>query len=123
MTHVVFSLPVSVEQIAAVIKQMSSDERQRLFELVPEIQYQLIGGRPPSTDSIDAHIDTLRGEVKRLLGETVITDDMPFLGGLTLRQYFDLPETERTQIWEAEAEADWNEASEREVDPDALIAR
>ena len=123
MTQVVFSLPVSVEQIAAVIKQMSSEERQRLFELVPEIQYQLIGGRPPSTDSMAAHVDTLRGEVKRLLGETVFTDDMPFLAGLTLRQYFDLPETERTQIWEAEAEADWNEASEREVNPDALIAR
>ena len=123
MAQAVFSLPVSVEQIAAVIKQMSAEERQRLFELVPEIQYQLMGGRPPSTETLDAKVEKLRADVKRLFGETVVTDDMPFLGGLTLRQYFEMPAAARAQLWEAEAEAEWDESGEREVGPDALVAR
>jgi len=38
MTKSVLALPVTIEQIATAIKQMSPAERQRLFELVPELQ-------------------------------------------------------------------------------------
>lgn len=123
MAQVVFSLPVSVEQIAAVIKQMSPDERQRLFELVPEIHHQLVGGKLRSTEAMDANVERLRGELKRILSEASVTDDMPFLGGLTLRQYSDLAENERARLWETEAEGEADEASEREVNPEALVAR
>ncbi len=123
MAQVVFSLLVSVEQIAAVIKQMSPVERQRLLELVPEIHHQLVGGKLRSMAAMGANVERLRGEVKRILGEAIVTDDMPFLGGLTLRQYFDLSENERTRLWEAEAEVEWDEASECEVNPETLVTR
>ena len=102
MAQEVFSLPVSVEQIAAVIKQMSPAERQRLFELVPEIHHQLVGGKLRSTEAMDATVERLRAEMKGRLGAAMIFDDMPFLGGLTLRQYSDLAENERARLWEAD---------------------
>ena len=37
-TSSIFALPVSVEQVATVIKQMSPADRQRLLALVPELQ-------------------------------------------------------------------------------------
>ena len=38
MAELVFALPVSVEQIAVVIKQMNWDDQKRLLELVPTLQ-------------------------------------------------------------------------------------
>ena len=37
MSHPTLVLPVSVEQVAAVIQQMGKSERQRLLNLVPEL--------------------------------------------------------------------------------------
>ena len=38
MAESVFALPVSLEQIAALIKRMSPPERQRLLNLAPELR-------------------------------------------------------------------------------------
>ena len=124
MAQTVYSLPVSVEQIAAVIKQMSTAERQRLFELVPEVPFQLLGGKPRTQEEIETSINALRPEFKQALaGAQPLTADTPFLGGLTLGQYLDLSDTERARLWDAGAQSEWDEADEREVGPDALPAR
>jgi len=39
MAELVFALPVSVEQIAVVIKQMDLNNQQRLLKLVPALQH------------------------------------------------------------------------------------
>jgi hypothetical protein len=124
MTQTVYSLPVSVEQIAAVIKQMSTAERQRLFELVPEIPLQLLGGKPRAQEAVETSIQALRSDVKQILaGTQPLSADTPFLGSLTLGQYLDLPDTERAKLWDAQGQSEWDEADEREVGPDALPAR
>ncbi len=33
-----FALPVSIEQVAVVIKQMSRSDRERLLDLIPELR-------------------------------------------------------------------------------------
>ncbi len=38
MSDSMLALPVSVEQVAVTIRQMSPAERQRLFELAPELR-------------------------------------------------------------------------------------
>jgi len=38
MAELVFALPVSVEQIAVVIRQMNLDDQKRLVGLVPTLQ-------------------------------------------------------------------------------------
>ncbi|MEJ2212302.1 MAG: hypothetical protein P8129_25210, partial [Anaerolineae bacterium] len=38
MSKTVLALPVSVEQVALVIRQMGQRDQERLFELVPELQ-------------------------------------------------------------------------------------
>ena len=123
MAHSVFSLPVSVEQIAAVIKQMSPAERERLFRLVPEIEYQTHGGRVRTQDEVEASVEQLRVAAQQALaGHETLSPDTLFLGGLTIDQYFSLPETDRARLWEVDQPTDWDEAEEREVGPDALPA-
>ena len=39
MAESVFALPVSVEQVAAVIKQMSQADQRHLLELVPNLRH------------------------------------------------------------------------------------
>ena len=91
MAQTVYSLPVSVEQIAAVIKQMSTAERQRLFELVPEIPFQLLGGKPRTQEEIETTVQALQADVKQIVaGAQPLSADTPFLGGLMLGQYYAL---------------------------------
>ena len=40
MSQAVFALPVSVEQLATAIRQMSAADRQRLLILVPELRQE-----------------------------------------------------------------------------------
>ncbi|MFQ6041711.1 MAG: hypothetical protein ACE5PV_12710 [Candidatus Poribacteria bacterium] len=42
MAESVFALPVNLEQIAALIKRMSPDDRQRLLKLVPELRQEAV---------------------------------------------------------------------------------
>jgi hypothetical protein len=121
MPETVFALPVSVEQVAVVIKQMSPADQFHLLELVPNLARLL----SPSTERTKAEarrsVATLREKVA-LTGALLAPDD-PFLGHLTLRQYHALSEAEKTKLWDAWAGTDLLKMDEHEVQPDALSAR
>jgi len=70
------ALSVTVEQIAAVIRQMSSADRQRLLDLVPELRqasqstartsYQARSGpKPPSSGATSGEYDETAGPGQR----------------------------------------------------------
>ncbi len=59
----VFALPVSLKQIAALIKQMSSEDRQQLLKLAPELQKDVI--------QTERTIENARGTVKFLKEEVL----------------------------------------------------
>ena len=123
MTQTVFALPVSVEQVAAVIKQMPPTDRQRLLELVPELREAPPLSTPRTLAEASASAELTRAEVKQALaGQPVVATD-PFVGNLTLEQYLNLPDEERARLWELPAGATLMEAEEREVKPDAVLAR
>ena len=123
MTQTVFALPVSVEQVAAVIKQMPPTDRRRLLELVPELREVPPPSAPRTLAEASASAELTRAEVKQALaGQPVVATD-PFVGNLTLEQYLNLPDEERARLWELPAGVTLIEAEEREVKPDAVLAR
>jgi len=73
----------------------------------------------------DAHksVEQLRIEVINALGGKPLSPDTPFLDGLTLGEYLDLPDAEQAKLWEKWGNIDLEELEEVEVKPDAVPAR
>jgi hypothetical protein len=114
MTESIVALPVSVEQIAAVIKQMSPDNRQRLLDLVPELR-QPLEPRARTLREARANMSLVREQVQQALAGQSLSPNEPFLGELTLGQYLALPDAERARLWESLTHPTWTEAEERDA--------
>jgi len=122
MTGSVFALPVSVEQVAAVIKQMSPNDQRRLLDLVPELRQTDTQVPPRTVDEARAAVERVRAEVMQALGGQLLSPTEPFLGDLTLAQYLDLPDRDRARLWDEWAEVDLERLEELDVRPDAVSA-
>jgi hypothetical protein len=121
MSGMVLALPVSVEQVASVIKQMDQGDRERLFDLVPELR-QLAARQPARTvEQAQATVAHLQKEVLAAI-EKPLSPDEPFLGDLTLGQYYALPDEDKVRLWDEWAGVDLMDLEEREVTLDALPA-
>ena len=67
-----------------MIKQMSRSDRERLFDLVPELRQMSFDAARRQPDQGLAVVEHMRMEVRRALGEQLLTPSEPFLGDLTL---------------------------------------
>lgn len=115
--------PISVEQVATTIKQMSQVDLQRLFDLVPNLQ-QKPAKRPTRTlEQAQASVEILWAEIKADPNYRALTGNEPFLGGLALDQFLALPDDEQNKIWDEEEKIDFVEPEEVEVRPDAIPVR
>jgi len=123
MSQAVFALPVSVEQLAAAIRQMSPADRQRLLTLVPELRQEATQAPPRTRDEAGAAVARIQAEVRQALGGQLLSPDEPFVGDLTLGQYLDLPDEERARLWHAWTDVDMHELEERDVRRDAAPAQ
>lgn len=106
MTNSVIALPVSVEQMAVAIRQMKLTDRKRLIELVPELMQEITPTSPRTLEQAHASVEQLRVEVRQAFAGANPSPDEPFFGGLTVGQYFDLPDNQRAQLWDDWAEVD-----------------
>ncbi len=72
----------------------------------------------------DAHetVKQLQQEVLQMQGGQLLSPDEPFLEGLTLREYLDLPEAEQAKLWNKWGDISLEELEEVEVQPDAVPA-
>jgi hypothetical protein len=120
MSRAVWPMPVSVEQIAVVVRQMSPEERRRLVELVPELREVLAPVRTLAQARESARV--LQEEMVEGLGGGLLRADEAFLGGLTLGEYWRLPDKERAHLWAEWGEEDWDTAEEVNVSLDAVPA-
>jgi len=122
MRNSLFALPVSVEQIALAIKQMNVEDQQRLLDLVPDL---LQAGRPKTppwtVDEARATVTQVQTSVMQALDGQPPSPNEPFLGDLTLAQYLDLPDEDRTRLWEQWADIAMEELRERDVRPDGRV--
>ena len=117
----VFTLPVSLEQVAAVIKRMRPQDRQQLLAMVPELATDAIQQKQLLDDAVQA-VDQLTQELLvELEGQPLFLDE-PFLEGLTLGQYLELSDAEREKLWDEWSDIELEDMEELEVRPDALLA-
>jgi hypothetical protein len=119
MSDSILTLPVSVEQIAVVIKQMSPADQKRLLDLAPKLRDVAIHQQSldKNAEQIQTNIAHLRTEVLTAVGNQPLSPDDPFLGNLTLGQYLALPDEEKARLWEEWADIDLMELGEQEVSP------
>jgi hypothetical protein len=122
MMRSVLALPVSVEQVATVIKQMGPSDRQRLLDLVPELRQAAVQAQPRTLDEARVAVERVRTEVMQALGGQVLSSSEPFLGDMTLGQYLALPDEERARLWDQWGEVDLGKLEELDVRPDAVLA-
>ncbi|MFH1908934.1 MAG: hypothetical protein ABIL11_16395 [Chloroflexota bacterium] len=122
MGNTIVSMPVAIEQIAAVLRNIGHEERQRLLDLVPELREELreLPGRTVSQAQESA--EAMRQMLITGLGGEFLSSEEPFLGDLTLGEYLALPDEDRALLWDQWAEnsaLSWNEI---DVRTDALPA-
>jgi hypothetical protein len=116
-------LPVSVEQVALVVRQMSRADRERLLDLVPDLHQSARQAGPRRRDDRSAAVERVRAEVTQAMAGRLLSLDEPFLGELTLGQYLQLPDVERGRLWDDWGQVDLKELEELDVRPDAVLAR
>lgn len=121
MSETVVALPVSVEQIASAIRQMDQDDRERLFDLVPDLRQVATQPSSRTISQAQASVARLRAEMLATPEEPIAPDE-PFLGNLTLDQYHALPDKEKAHLWDEWADLDLMDLEEQEVAPNALPA-
>jgi len=122
MESKVVSIPVTIEQIAAVVRHMRPEDRQRLLELTPEL-WEELPKRPSRTLSqARAAAEAMRRELRDGLESHPLSPEEPFLGDLTLGDYLALPDRERACLWDEWAEEDVTSWKEVDVLPDAMPA-
>jgi hypothetical protein len=123
MAGSVLALPISIEQLAAVIRQMNAADRQRLLALAPELRQDALQLPPHTTDTARAAVERVRAEVLQALQGQLLSPDEPFLEELTLSAYLALPDAERARLWAAWTEVALDRVEEKDVRPDAAAAR
>jgi hypothetical protein len=100
MSSAIVPMPVTIEQVAAVVRNMSRAERQRLLELVPDLREtpeSPLSQMLPQDPSI---VDKLRQELLAAFGGRPLRPEEPLLDNLTLGDYLDLPDNERARLWD-----------------------
>ena len=116
----IFTLPVSLEQVAAVIKRMHPQDRQQLLAMVPELATDAIKQKELLDDAEQA-VKQLKQELLAELDRQPLSADEPFLDGFTLGQYLELSEAEREKLWDEWSEDALEDIEEVEVHPNALL--
>jgi hypothetical protein len=92
-----FSVPV--EQVARLVHSFDRRQKARLLQLVPELQTirPEEAGISPEQAELMAYFDR---KLDALPERRPMQDDDPFVGGLTVAEFFALPEDQQVHIWD-----------------------
>jgi hypothetical protein len=112
-------VPHRVVQVARLIRGLRPEEREQLKALVPELQ------RPPEAKFLidrGGLRDYIQQELTKVEGEyPPLAEADLFLGGLTVREYFALPDEARERIWNEEHAMEIEDFEEHDVKPNAHV--
>lgn len=119
MAQTAAQIPHRVVQVARLIQGLSPEEREQLKVLVPELR------RPPEMKLLVDRVelsDYIQQELSKVGDEyPPLAEDDPFLGGLTVREYFTLPDEERERIWDRAHAKGIEDFEEHDVKPNAYV--
>jgi len=79
-----------------------------------------------STETAQTVLREVREEALALYGRGTPPDDQPYFGGMTWREYQALSDAQRADVWDrlyAQYDVEIEAVEERNVQPDALVAR
>jgi hypothetical protein len=116
MTQTLLALPVSVEQVAMVIRQMGPTEQIRLLTLVPSLQAL---ARQPERTKTQAQITVEQLQLEFATMPTLSLDTL-FIDKITLRDYLALPPEQQQTLWNNWIKMDWSNLTEHEVNSDTM---
>ena len=112
-------VPHRVVQVARLIQGLSPEEREQLRVLVPGFQ------RPPGAKLVidkGGLRDYIQQELAKVEGKyPPLAEADPFLGGLTVGEYFALPDEDRERIWDEEHAMEIEDFEEHDVKPNAHV--
>lgn len=100
MSSAIVPMPVTIEQVAAVVRNMSRAERQRLLELVPDLRETPRGPLAQASSRGPSAVEPLRQEILAALDDRPLSPEEPFLDNLTLGDYLGLPDSESARLWD-----------------------
>lgn len=111
-----------LKQVIRLVERMSAHERRQLKTHLVRLE-KLSSAEAAMQRINEQELKAfLRHELGRLGPENQPWHgDEPFLGGLTVAEYFALPDEEQERIWN-EAEMEFEEPEERDVRSDAYIS-
>jgi hypothetical protein len=116
--------PMLVRQIARLIRKFNEEQVSLLLELAPNLQSARDRKKTISAEQTDlaGYYDS---QLEALTEYPPMQDDDMFVGGLTVGEFFALPEPEQDRIWhKAHLEtAEILKDYEHPIQPDALPAR
>ena len=120
MDRKIVSMPVTVDQIAAVVRHMSVEERRHLLDLVPELEEAVRQRMPRTRAQAQAAVEAMRQEIMAGLEGHPLSPEEPFLGELSLGAYLALPDEERARLWDEWAEEDTVSWNDEPLGPEAV---
>jgi hypothetical protein len=91
----VSSMPLRVRQIARLIRQMSAQERRWLLQMLPELRQT-----PAVPDAQTELMAYFQPRIDALAPAPPMTDADPFVAGLSVGEFFALPEDEQARLWD-----------------------
>jgi hypothetical protein len=118
---------ISVKRVARIIREMSTEEKGYLVYLVPELR-EVEPRKPPEPTLRPSaeFLEQLRQEILEAKGGIPPSDEDPFIGELTVGEYFALSDEEQEELWDelyAKASVELDEENyEHPVKPNVLIA-
>ncbi|GEM_PF-659261 len=119
MAQRVAQVPHRVVQVARLIRGLSPGEREQLKVLVPDLQRlpetKLMIDKGGLRDYIQQELAKVEDEYPSLM------EADPFLGGLTVGEYFALPDEDRERIWNEEHTMEIEDFEEHDVKPNAYV--
>lgn len=113
--------PMTLEQVAGAVKELTLSQQRQLLDLVPNLRWVAQKPAVRTLEEARAEVELLKEEIMAELNYQPISGNEQFLGEFTLNEYLALPDSEQARIWDEAAEIDWDDLEEVEVSPDALL--
>jgi hypothetical protein len=102
--------------VAELVRRLDQDEIRELIRLVPRLQKEAIGEQIGLVRWAREQMAQYADEARPMQGEDA------FVGDMTVKAYFALPEADRERIWDELYATAIETAREYEVKPGAVVS-
>jgi hypothetical protein len=112
-----------VQQVAHLLQQFTPQEIGQLVELVPSLRRPAQGKRV-RYDIVGQDMREYVLKELAALGDEYrpMQADDPFVGGMSVDEFFGLPEEEQARLWDEQHQMDTDDFEERDVRADAQVS-